>query len=105
MRAGELRWRITILRETEIGRTVANEPVMQWTEWRTVRAAKRHKNEDEAFAASKNYEVRNVTFRAYYIPGLAVTDRLQCDGDEFEIKGIRELGFRRGMDITAELRR
>ena len=105
MRAGDLRWRVTILRETEIGRTAANEPVLEWSEVRTVRAAKIHKSEDEAFSASRNYEVRNVTFRTYHLADLAATDRLQCDGETYEIKGIRELGFRRGLDITAELRR
>ena len=105
MRAGGLKWRITILRETEIGRTAANEPIMQWVEVRTVRAAKLHKSEDEAFTASRNYEVRNVTFRTYFLAELLSTDRIRCDGEEYDVKGWREIGFRHGMDVTAELRR
>lgn len=105
MRAGDLRWRLTICRELETGRTAANEPILEWTDLRTIRCQKIHKSEDEAFAASKDYEVRNVTFRIYCRGDLLATDRLRCDGDEYDIKGIREVGFRRGMDVTAELRR
>lgn len=101
MRAGDLRWRLTILRQTNATNDWS-EQLDVWEELRTVRAMKIHKSEDERFAASQRYESRTVTFRTNYLPDLLATDRLRCDGLEYEIRGIRELGFRRGTEIAAE---
>lgn len=103
MRAGDLRWRITILRQTGESNSWA-EDLDTWEEVRTVRAMKIHKSEDERFAAEQRYESRTVTFRTYFLADLLVTDRLRCDGLEYDIRGIRELGFRRGTEIAAEFR-
>lgn len=103
MRAGDLRWRVTILRQTD-DTNQWDERLDVWEELRTVRALKIHKSEDERFAAEQRYESRLVTFRTNYMPDLLATDRLRCDGLDYEIKGIRELGFRRGTEIAAEYR-
>ena len=67
-----------------------------------INTQKIHKSEDEAFAAAQRYAKRTVTFRTYLQADLAETDRLRCDGVEFNIVGIRELGFRAGLEIAAE---
>ena len=101
MRAGDLKWSVTILRQSpELNEW--NEPVGEWLPLRTVRAQKIHKAEDEKFAASQRYESRTVSFRMYFQADILPTDRLLCDGLEYDIRGIRELGFRRGTEIAAE---
>ncbi len=101
MRAGQLLWQLTVLRRgPEVNEF--NEPIGEWTAIRTMRAQKIHKSEDEKFAASQRYESRTVTFRTYFFADLQATDRLRCDGLEYDIKGIREFGFRRGLEIAAE---
>ncbi|HWA18961.1 MAG TPA: phage head closure protein [Devosia sp.] len=92
---------MTILRQTEETNEFG-ERLDDWEEVRTVRAEKIHKSEDEAFAASVRYERRAVTFRMYFAADVSVTDRLRCDGLIYEIRGIREIGFRRGIDVAAE---
>lgn len=101
MRPGAMCWRVTILRQTDQTNEL-NEPLDIWNEVRTIRAEKIHKAEDEKFAASQRYESRTVTFRIWYWPDIVATDRLRCVGLVYEIRGIRELGFRRGLEIAAE---
>lgn len=101
MRAGQMLWRLTILRQSS-QTNEWNEPVGEWEELRTIKAQKIHKAEDERFSASQRYESRAVTFRIHYTADLRATDRLRCDSLEYEIRGIRELGFRRGLEIAAE---
>lgn len=96
-----MRWRLTILRRTSETDDYG-EQLAEWNEVRTIRAQKIHKAEDERVAASQQYESRTVTFRTYFFPDITATDRLRCDGLIYEIHGIRELGFRRGLEIAAE---
>lgn len=103
MRAGKLDRVVTVLRRTETGRTALNEPIFEWPAAETVRAQLIHRSEDEAFAASQRYEKRLVTFRTRWIPNLSAVDRLECDGLTYEIRGIRELGRRAGLDVAAEV--
>jgi SPP1 family predicted phage head-tail adaptor len=103
MRAGRMRWQVTIVRRTD-ELDEWDQPLDVWNDLRTVRGEKIHKAEDEKFAAAQRYEARLVTFRIYYTADIRATDRLRCDGLEYDIKGIRELGFRRGLEIAAEYR-
>jgi SPP1 family predicted phage head-tail adaptor len=102
MRAGQLDRRVTVLRNVQIGVTELNEPIYELQELRTVWAAKIHKSEDEKFAASQFYSQRIVTFRTRYMAELVETDKLMCEGLTYNIKGIRELGRREGLEIAAE---
>jgi SPP1 family predicted phage head-tail adaptor len=102
MRAGTLDRRVTVLRRVQVGETPLNEPIFEWQEVRTVWAAKVHKSEDEKFAASQVYAQRVVTFRTRFMSDLAETDRLVCDGLTYNLKGIRELGRRDGLEVAAE---
>lgn len=102
MRAGRLDRRLTISRRVETGRDDLNNPVFEWQTVRTVWAAKIHKSEDEAFAASQHYSKRTVTFRTRYFADVTETDRLEIDGAVYRITGIREIGRRAGLEISAE---
>jgi SPP1 family predicted phage head-tail adaptor len=102
MRIGNFDRQLTILRDVEIGRDELSQPIYEPVPIATVWAEKIHKTEDERFAAEQRYAVRTVTFRTYWIEGILPTDRLRCDGYLYDIKGVRELGFRDGMEIAAE---
>jgi SPP1 family predicted phage head-tail adaptor len=103
MRAGSFDRIIVIERQFPTGTTDSLGQAI--TEWRPVHkawAAKLHKSEDEAFAASQRYAQRTVTFRTYWLNDVTETDRLECDGVYVDIKGVREIGFREGIEIAGE---
>ena len=101
MRLGKLNRVVTIQKWIEVGRTPTNAPIMEWVtvgqEW----AELTHKSEDEKHAASQTYAERIVTFRMHYRDDITEVDRLICDGRQYDIKGIRELGYREGIEIAA----
>lgn len=101
MRPGDMRWRLTILRQVQVSSTDLNEPVFEWQAVRTIKAQKIHKSEDETFAADQRYGRRTVTFRTYYQPDIGETDRLRSDGVDYDVIGVRELDYRAGIEISA----
>jgi SPP1 family predicted phage head-tail adaptor len=99
--AGTLDRRLTVLRRMQTGVDALNNPVFSFGELRTVWAAKIHKAEDEAFAASQRYATRTVVFRTRY-QAVLETDRLLCEGITYDVKGVREIGRREAVEIAAE---
>jgi SPP1 family predicted phage head-tail adaptor len=102
MRAGDLDRRVTILRPIVTGTNDFNEPIVEPVAVRTVWASLIFKSADEEFAAGQRYAVRIVTFRMRFMADLAETDSLQCEGVTYDVKGIKELGRRDGLEIAAE---
>ncbi|MER8454315.1 phage head closure protein [Mesorhizobium sp. M1428] len=106
MRIGTMNRRLLILRRVETGTDLLNSPVFEWQTWRTVWAEKIQKKEDERFAPDQHqrYAVRLVIFRIRYLADISEVDRVECEGVTYDIKGLRELGFREGTEITAEFK-
>ncbi|TIO52987.1 MAG: head-tail adaptor protein [Mesorhizobium sp.] len=104
MRIGNMNRRLAILRRVQTGTDALNSPIFEWQTLRTVWAEKIHKKEDERFAPDQHqrYAVRRVTFRIYHQTDVSEVDRVECEGVTYDIKGLRELGFREGTEITAE---
>lgn len=104
--AGSLDRRLTILRRVKTGVDALNSPIFDFCEIRTVAAAKTQKAESETFQQDvvQRAALRTVTFTVRFMADLGETDRLRCDGLEYGIKGIREIGRRVGLEITAEVR-
>lgn len=102
MNIGPMKWSITIQRQEQTGTSEYNEPIYSWVDRGTYWAQKIAKREDEAVSAEQEYAVRIVTFRTHWIEDLAETDQIICDGRTYAVKGITELGFRAGMDISAK---
>lgn len=103
LRAGSFDRIITIERQIPTGdEDVFGQPLSEWRPIASMWASKTHKSEDEAFAAEQRYAVRVVTFTLYWSNDIRETDRLICDGLRYGIKGIREIGFREGLQISAE---
>ncbi|TIN78346.1 phage head closure protein [Mesorhizobium sp.] len=104
MRIGKMNRRLAILRRVQTGTDTLNAPVFEWQTWRTVWAEKISKKEDERFSDDlrQRYAVQRVTFRTHYLAEISEVDRVECEGVTFDIKGLRELGYREGIEITAE---
>lgn len=79
-------------------------PVTTWPEGPVVWARIEHGKEDEAFAANELYSVRIVTFETRYMEEVGNEDRLECEGQFYDILGVREIGRRQGLEIKAEWR-
>ena len=102
MRVGSFDRILVVERQFQVGEDILFQPVYEWRPIQQMWAAKLHKSEDEKFAASQRYAVRTVTFTTYWTDNIRETDRLECDGLHYDIKGIREIGFREGIEIAAE---
>lgn len=98
MRAGQLDRTIVIQRATT---TVDAYGVPQeaWATLATVRGHRVHMNREE-FAAAYGQGSEAVTvFRIRHLDGLTLADRLTCDGDTYDIKGIEPLGRREAIEL------
>jgi len=101
MRAGSLDRRVTIRRQSQT-RNEYNELENVWNDVRTVPASRTDLSATERFVAGGLYAQRTVTFRMRFMTDLLPTDRLVCEGVTYDVKGIRELGRREGLEIAAE---
>ncbi len=98
MRAGRLDKTLTISRVT----TTVDEygtPVEGWATVATVRAQRVRLNVEEQLRAFGNASEAVAVFRVRHMDGLTLADRITCDGEIFDLKGIEPLGRREGMDL------
>ena len=98
MRAGRLDKTLTIERVT----TIVDEygtPVDGWATVATVRAQRVRLNVEEQLRAFGNTAEAVAVFRIRHMDGLTLADRITCDGETFDLKGIEPLGRREGMDL------
>lgn len=98
MRAGQLDRIITIQRVT----TTVDDygtPVEGWAIVATVRGHRVHMNREEFAAAYGQGSQALTTFRIRHLDGLTLADRLTCDGETFDIKGIEPIGRREAMEL------
>ena len=101
MRKGSLDRTLTVTKRVEIGRDpIYNSPIYE-TQSFDVKARLVHQAEDEKFAASQLYEARLVTFTTHMFV-LDATASLECEGVNYDVIGIREIGRRRGLEIKAK---
>lgn len=103
MRAGPLNRLCRILRQAETGRDEYNMPVYAEVVLAEFWAALVPKSETEQFAASQVYASRVAVFRTHFFDGLQETDTLECEGTRYGVVGVREIGYRAGIEITAKL--
>lgn len=102
MRIGSLDRLAYLLRPTAVGETGLGETIYEDQRIRTLWVALIYKSETEEFAASQRFAVRTVTFRSRFFPDLQATDKVECEGVVFDVKGWREIGRRDGLEIAAE---
>jgi SPP1 family predicted phage head-tail adaptor len=92
-----------------LGRTfdAYNRPVEGWTDLVQAWAEKADISDGERMQAAQIGATVTARFRTPYAPVYAsidAKDRIVLDGREYDIKGIKEIGTREGLEFTAAAR-
>lgn len=70
-----------------------------WAQQQVIRDAERYAAGTVGVEAVARFVVRYSAFTV----GITHDDRLLCDGRTYAIAGIKEIGFRKGLEITASM--
>jgi SPP1 family predicted phage head-tail adaptor len=106
MRAGELDRRLTLFRAVR-ATDALNAKVTSWSRLATVAAAKADVSDAERIRAQQAGVAHTTRFRIRWsscAAQLLAGDRVRCEGRDFEVVGLKELGRREGLEITANAR-
>lgn len=98
MRAGRLDRIITVQRYTEAVNDFGT-PSFAWSNLTVMRAQIIEMNTEEFIRAFGASDETLIIFRTRYHDGLTNADRILFDGREFNIKDMKEIGRRRGLEI------
>lgn len=98
MRAGKLDKIITIQRFTS---TVDDfgTPIEAWTDVATMRAQLIQTTTEEFMRSFGQSSETAAIFRIRYLNGIGTTDRVSFSGQLYDIKEVKELGRREGLDL------
>lgn len=103
MKAGELDRRIIIRRATTSSDEF-NQPVETWADLAQVWAKATPVMDGERTQAGQTLATRQYRFSIRYsstVAGIDPRDRIMFDGREYDINGVKEIGRREGLEITA----
>jgi hypothetical protein len=103
MKAGKIDRRLTILKRTEDDSGDWG-PVYTYLPWLAMWSSIQYDKADEEFAANELYSMRIMTFQTRWFAGVDDRDRLECEGQYYDILGIREIGRRDGLEFKAQWR-
>lgn len=106
MRATGRDWLITIQRMT-LTYDAHNRPIETWADVAQVWAEKRDVSDGERFRAAQTEAQITTRFRLLWSPQIADVnpkDRIALDGALYDISGVKEIGRREGIEITAAAR-
>lgn len=84
-----------------------NEPVYTWADLATVWASVQPVNDSERLRAGETLALKQIRFTIRYSSTAATVDprdRLTFDGREYDINGVKEVGRRMFLEITATAR-
>ncbi len=103
MRLGRLNKRITIRRASAPTRNAMNEPVEVWADFGKFWAEQVQQRPTESWKAGQTAAQVERVWRVRWTARTATispSDRLNCDGREFQIIGVTEIGRRVGIEIV-----
>lgn len=106
MHAGQLDRRITILRAT-VAADGFNEQVQTWEEIATVWAHAAPVQDAERQRAGETLASKSYRFTIRYssdVSDVDPRDRVTFDGRAYDVQGVKEIGRREGLEITATAR-
>lgn len=98
MRAGKLDRSINIERETETV-TPSGSVRKEWQAIATMRAEIVQQSAAEFLTGYGEAENGTIIFRVRYYPGITTADRVSYDGAAYNLKEIKEIGRRRGLEL------
>ncbi|MCR5874367.1 phage head closure protein [Phenylobacterium sp. J426] len=104
MRAGKLDRRLTLLSYGSDGTNAFGDPADAWTDIGTVWASKQDVSDAErmrAQALGATITTRFIVRSTERARGLKRRDRVRCDGVTYDVVGLKEVGRRDGIEITA----
>src|SRR3546814_1174641 len=101
MRTGDMDRRVTLQRFTTT-QDEYGEEIQTWTDLATVFAEVRQQGGKEYLVAATTLAERRVVFFLRWFPGLTVEDRVSYDGLLHNIKEVREIGRRDGVERSEE---
>jgi len=98
MRAGKLDRNITLERVSS-GLDDYGNPVEVWSELATLRAQVLQASTEEFIRAFGGSSEAVVIFRTRYLDGITLADRVLYEGKPYELKELKEIGRRRGLEL------
>jgi SPP1 family predicted phage head-tail adaptor len=101
MRAGRLDRRITIQRSAHSVNEYGT-PVFVWSDFATLRAQLVESKAEEFLAGGAANDKTLAIFRVRYLAGVTNADRITYDGKAFNIREVKEIGRRKGLELRAE---
>jgi SPP1 family predicted phage head-tail adaptor len=100
VRAGKLDRTIALER---LAKTVkrSGDVITTWTNIDTVRAEIVQQSATEFLTGYGEAENGSVIFRIRYLSGITTADRVTYDGKPYDLKEIKDIGRRRGLELRA----
>ena len=98
MQAGKLSSTITIQLQTETV-TASGGVVKTWADLDTVRAEVVQQTATEFLTGYGEAEDGTIIFRVRFRPGITTADRVSYAGRVYDLKEIKEIGRRRGLEL------
>ncbi len=102
MRAGHLDREITIQTFNAEGADEYGTPAEAWTDLAAMRAQLIQANTDEYLRAYGEGAATAVIFRTRWLDGVTTEHRVVYDGRNLNIREIREIGRRNGLELRCE---
>lgn len=98
MRAGKFDRRIELQRETQIVKP-SGSVTKEWQTFATVRAEIVQQSATEFLTGFGEAESNTIIFRVRYVADIATSDRVFFSGKPYDLKEIKEIGRRRGLEL------
>ena len=98
MRSGKLDRTVTIDRFTETVNEYG-QTIQDWVTVATVRAQLIQSNTEEFMRGWGESAEAAIVFRIRHMDGLTLADRVTYDGKAYDLKEVKELGRRKGLDL------
>ena len=100
MRAGKLDRIITVQGVTNTVNAYGT-PVSTWTDVATIRAQIITSSTEE-FLSNGATDESVIIFRIRYLSGVSNLSRVLYDGDDYNVREVKEIGRRRGLELRCE---
>lgn len=99
MTAGKRDRQVTLQRKSLQPSPDGFNDIEVWADVKTVWAEVMHASEDIATAVDTARHFEILTARTLYMADIDLSDRISYEGEAYEIRGMREIGRRAGLEL------